>query len=99
MSSAKVQRTGLPSAPAEACQQHAVGLDAAHLSWREVRDDHNFAADEIFRRISERDSRQHLADFVANVHGQLKQLVGALDAFRRFHHADSPVRLSQNRQS
>ena len=91
MSSAKVQSTGLPSGPTDAANSMPFDSSAAHLARREIRDDHHFAAHQIFRRVSERDARQNLPHFVANIDHQLKELVRALNALGGFHHADAQL--------
>src|SRR5947209_6402306 len=51
---------------------HAVGFDAAKFARREVDDDHDFAADKGFGLVVLGDAGADLADFGADVYGELK---------------------------
>src|SRR5262249_5429713 len=68
---------------------HAVGFDAAEFAGREVDHHGDFAADEFFRLVELGDASADLADFGADVDGELKQLVGADNALRGFDLADA----------
>src|SRR5882724_904489 len=60
---------------------HAVGFDAAKFARREVDDDGDFAADQFLRLVELGDTGANLANFGADIHGQLQQFVCADDAF------------------
>src|SRR6266699_6766478 len=60
---------------------HAVGFDAAKFARRQIRDHGDLAADQFFRLVVLRDAGANLANFRADVHSQLQQLVCPDDAF------------------
>src|SRR6476661_8651844 len=64
---------------------HAVGFDAAELARGEVHNHDDSATDERFRLVILGDPGADLADFGANVDGELEKLIGADDAFGGFH--------------
>src|SRR6185369_518868 len=64
---------------------HAVGLDAAEFARGEVDDHYYFAADQGLWLVVLGDASADLADFGADVYGELEELVGADDAFGGFH--------------
>src|SRR5580698_3166365 len=68
---------------------HAVGFDAAEFARGEVGDDDDFAVDQFFWLVELRDAGADLADFGADVDGELEQFVGADDALGGFDLADA----------
>ena len=68
---------------------HAVGFDAAKFARSEIDDDGDFAADQFFRFVELRDAGADLADFRADVHGELQEFVGADDALGGLDLADA----------
>ena len=63
---------------------HAVGFDAAEFAGREIGDYGDFATDKGFGFVKLRDACADLADFGADVYGELQEFVGAYDAFGGF---------------
>ncbi len=61
-------------------EQHAVGLEAAHLAGGEVGDDDDVAADEVLGGVPLGDAGEDLALFVAEVDFEAEKLVGLGDA-------------------
>ena len=61
-------------------EEHAVGLEAAHLAGGEVGDDYYAAADELFGGVPLRYAGEDLALFGAEVDFETEELVGLGDA-------------------
>ena len=61
-------------------EEHAVGLEAAHLAGGEVGDDDDLAADEFFGGVPLGDAGEDLAFFVAEVDFEAEEFVGLGDA-------------------
>src|SRR6516162_10844064 len=62
---------------------HAVRLDAAQFAGSQIRNHGNLAADELLRLVVLRYASADLANFGANVHGELQEFVRADDALGR----------------
>src|ERR1700730_16447488 len=74
---------------------HSVGLDTAELAWCQVHDHHHLASYQRLRFVKLRDSRANLADFAADVDGQLQQLVRTHNALRSLDLPDSHLDLRE----
>ena len=61
-------------------EEHAVGLEAAHLAGGEVGDDDDAAAEEVFGGVPLGDAGKDLAALVAQVDFEAEELVGLGDA-------------------
>ena len=59
---------------------------------REIRDDHDFASDQLLRVVSLRDAGHDLPNLGAQVDFQAQQFVGALHLLRDLHLADAQTR-------
>src|SRR6266853_271357 len=68
---------------------HAVGFNAAKFARREIDDDGDFAADQFLRLVELGDTGANLANFGADIAGQLQQFVRADDAFGGLDLADA----------
>src|SRR5258708_3468993 len=66
---------------------HSVRLQSTQLAWLQVGDKHDFASDQRFRLIRQRDPGDDLADLGAYVHFRTQQAVRALHLFRGLHQA------------
>ena len=98
MSSAKVQRTGLPSAVDAA---RSMPFDSRPRIFRGARlvTTTTLRPTRFFGRVGQRDSGEDLADFVADIDHKFQQLVRALDSFGGFDARRRAARLSRNRRS
>src|SRR5580704_8234389 len=81
----------LPIRPIRRRQQHPVRLLPPHFSRRKIRHHHHFAPNKLLRRISQRDSRQHLPHFISDIHHHFEQLVRSLHFLCGFHYANSQL--------
>ena len=61
-------------------EEHAVGLQAAHLAGGEIGDDDDFAPDQLFGGVPLGDAGEDLAGFVAEIDFEAEKLVGFGDA-------------------
>ena len=76
-------------------EQHAVGLEAAHLAGGEVGDDDDVAADEFFGGVPLGDAGEDLALFVAEIDFEAEELVGLGDALGDEDLGDAEVDLDE----
>jgi hypothetical protein len=74
---------------------HAIGLEAAHLAWSEVGDDDDFAADELFGLVELGDPGEDLALFVAKIDFKTEELVSLGDALGDDDLGDAEVDLDE----
>src|ERR1700722_11058341 len=72
-------------------QQHSFRLLPPHFSRRKIRHHHHFAPNKFLRRISQRDSRQHLPHFISDINHRLQQLVCPLHFLSGLHQSHSQL--------
>ena len=76
-------------------EQHAVGLEAAHLAGGEVGDDDDVAADQFFGGVPLGDAGEDLALFVAEIDFEAEELVGLGDALGDEDAGDAEIDLDE----
>ena len=76
-------------------EEHAVGLEAAHLAGGEVGDDDDAASNEIFRGVPLGDAGEDLTLFVAEVDLEAEEFVGLGDALGDEDAGDAEVYLGE----
>ena len=76
-------------------QQHAMGLQPAHLARRKVGNDNNAPANKLFRSVKLRNSRENLPLFISKIDFKAKQLVRLRNALGNNNLGDAEVDLDE----